>query len=271
MGKPLISVIIAHNALSEDRRTRLSECINSIIDDWGQEFVDLRVVSDGNKSQARNMGALHSRSEILVFFDDDVVVRKGCIQELLEPFKDPKVGIVGGVNIPFQNVSLQEQIGASLMSSPLTMFRSCARYTPRGDVRESDEAEILSAVMAVRKTAFIAAGGFPEDIIPCEETVLINFVQARGYKVIYNPFAVVYHRRPKVFKQYFMTVFNYGRGRGVMLRRLRAEGTPKMLWTPNRRWLYYVVGFICHYIAYTSGVVWGLLSGKHEDKKHDLS
>ena len=221
-------------------------------------MTEIIVETVGNKSESRNHGASIAKGDILVFFDDDAELREGCMNELLKPFVDSKVGIVGGVNIAFPGVSFEEQIGASLLASPLTMFRSASRYTPRGDIRESDEAEILSAVMAVRKEAFNKAGGFPVDIIPCEENVLINNVQKAGYKVIYNPFAVVYHRRPKVFMEYFKTMFNYGKGRGKMMRHMK--GGPKMLYAPTKKWPYYVIGFVGHYISYITGVIWGLIS-----------
>lgn len=250
-----ISIVIAHDVKRGD--IYLNQCLDSIRKESCTEII---VRTDKNLSEARNNGVLESHGNIILFFDDDVVLREGCIKELLRPFAFEEVGVVGGVNIAFPNIDFKEEIAASLLSSPLAMFRSVSRYTPRGNIRESDEAELLSCNMAVRRKAFFDAGGFPTDIIPCEENVLVNNVHKKGWKIIYNPFAVVYHRRPRIFMEYWRTIFEYGRGRGIMMR--KGEGAPRMLWTPNKRWLYYSIGLLGHYVSYCCGVLIGWIKGK---------
>lgn len=247
-----VSIIIPHNPKRD--RYYLDRCLASI----QQSNYEIIVADKGNKSESRNNAVLYAKGEIVIFLDDDVVVRKNCFEELLAPFSNRSVGIVGGVNIAFSNIEFREHVGAVLWSSPLAMMRSVARYTPRGDIRETDEAEIISCVMAVRKKAFLEAGGYPLEIIPCEENVLVNNIQKLGYKVIYNPFAIVYHRRPRIFMEYWRTIFDYGRGRGIMMR--RHSGNPKMLWKPNRKWIYYSIALLGHYVSYILGLVMGYLS-----------
>lgn len=251
------SAIIAHQSSRGDEI--LARCVDSIKREGVEDII---VVSEGNKSESRNSGAKMANGDILLFFDDDVKLREGCVKELLAPFSDEKTAVVGGVNIAFSNIVFEEQIGASLLASPITMFRSAARYTPRGDVRKSDESEVLSAVMAVRKDVFLKVGGFPANVIPCEENVLVNKIQELGYTIIYNPFAVVYHRRPKIFMEYFRTIFNYGKGRGIMMRNLGKEGRPKMFFKPSKKWIYLAIGVVGHYISYICGVIYGYLKWK---------
>jgi hypothetical protein len=259
------TAIIAHSKDRPFAKLMLQRCIESI----KREGVDdILVVTEGNKSECRNKGALKEKTKsFILFFDDDTELKRNCVEELLAPFDDEKVGVVGGVNITFPNVEWEEEVGAVLLSSPLLTFRSSARYTPRGDIRESDEGELLSAVMAVRKKAFEKSGGFPLDCIPCEENVLINNISKLGYKIIYNPFAVVYHRRPKFLIQYCKTIFNYGKGRGIMMR--TKGGKMKMIWKPNLMWVAYIVGGVAHYISYISGLVYGLIKANKGNKEND--
>ena len=243
------TIIIPHDPKRD--RCYLDSCLKSL-----EAHKDILVVEKGNISEARNRAALEASGEIFVFLDDDVIVRENCLDELLGPFKDPSIGVVGGVNVALPGISLREEISSALWSSPVAMGRSSARYTPRGGLRDADESELISCVMAVRGIAFVFAGGFPVDTIPCEENVLVNNVVKAGFRAVYNPFAVVYHRRPRVFMEYWHTIYEYGRGRGLMIR--RGQGVPRMVWRPTRKWPYYIVALLGHYLSYGLGLLRGL-------------
>lgn len=256
------SIIIAHDSRrSAAMLNRVLCSINSELTDEMLKDFEVFVETEGSISQARNLAAEKAKGEILIFLDDDIQVRSGFFREILEPFKDEKVAIVGGVNVAFSNISFNEEISASLYSSPFIMARSVARYTPRGNIKESDESEIIACAMAVRKTVFAEVGGFPLDIIPCEENVLINRIQAAGWKVVYNPFAVVFHKRPKFPGEYARAIFHYGKGRGMMLR--HGAGAPRMVWQPSKKWIYLGAGVVIHYCSYLAGVVYGYLKEDH--------
>jgi GT2 family glycosyltransferase len=221
---------------------------------------EILVSSEGSKSFCRNELAKKAKGEILVFFDDDVEIRENTISELLMPFDTFKnVGVVGGVNVTFPDASSSEKLSGRLLSLPFVTFKSSSRYTPKGTPRETDESEIQSCVMAVSKEAFVKAGGFPLDIIPAEENALVNSIQKLGYKVIYNPFAIVYHRRPKLYREYARTMFNYAYGRGLLIR--KHKGSLKMFHKPSKDWLKLTLGVIVHYVSYISGLIWGWLRG----------
>jgi len=254
----VISVIIAHDPSRDP--DQLEQCLESINAQLpaGSEVI---VETQGSISEARNRAVAHSSGEILVFLDDDVQLRSHFFHEILEPFSDQAVGIVGGVNLNFDDVSFREKISSVLFASPFIMAKSAARYTPRGSVRETDESEIIACVMAVRAQAFQEAGAFPLDVIPCEENVLINRIQAAGWKVVYSPFAIVYHRRPVFPGEYVRKIFFYGKGRGIMLRRDKLKGSPKMFWRFSWRWPIYAAGFLIHYSAYLSGLIYGYVKG----------
>lgn len=259
-----ISVIIAHD------RDRSPEVLNRAILSINHELLAMNLYGDfelfveieGSVSEARNKAAAEAQGEFLVFLDDDIKLRSNFFHEILAPFSDPAVGIVGGVNLNFDEIPFREKISSVLFASPFIMAKSAARYTPRGSVRETDESEIIACVMAVRKTAFVETGGFPLDVIPCEENVLVNNIQAAGWKVIYSPFAVAYHKRPVFPGEYVRKIFFYGKGRGIMLRRDKSKGSPKMFWKLSWRWPIYVAGFFIHYGAYVSGLIYGYFKGK---------
>lgn len=255
---PTVSIIIPH---SPDRDNIY---INEI-KDWAsvKPWVEVLVSSEGTKSTCRNELAKVAKGMYLVFLDDDVQPRYDTIYELLMPFsmyRFKNVGVVGGSNQAFPDAERMEKLAAKILANPLATFRSSSRYTPKGDIRLSDEAEVLSCNMAVLKKAFDESGGFPEDIIPCEENVLVNRIQALGYSVVYNPFAMVYHRQPKLYHDYAHKLFDYGRGRGIMMR--KNEGDPVFFPKFTRDTPHLILGYIVHVISYVSGVIWGYIRGK---------
>jgi GT2 family glycosyltransferase len=257
-----VSLIVPHCL---DRADLLKRLLDSIPKSDSHLVIELLVSSEGNLSECRNKLAKKAEGEILVFLDDDIELRQNTLDELIDPFYSghfSNVGVVGGVNIPFGDAEKKEILSDALLTNPITMFRSRARYTPIGNIRVSDESEVVTCLMAISRKAFEEVGGFPEDIIPCEENVLTNRIKAKGYSIIYNPFAVVYHRRPKLFKQYSRTVFNYGKGRGKMMR--CKQGNPKLLFKPKIDWLYIVAGIIVHYISYISGLLYGYFTFKRK-------
>ncbi len=256
-----LTVVIAHD--KERAHYSLNQLLAQIHTDSDLTELGYEVLVEtrGNKSESRNLAVEKSRGEILVFLDDDVQLRRHFFEEILEPFSDPKVGIVGGVNVNFDGIPLSQKISATFYASPFFMAKSVSRYTPRGLPRETDESEIIGCCMAVRKKAFVEAGGFPVDVIPCEENVLINRIQRAGWKVLYNPFAIVFHARPEFPWEYADKIFHYGMGRGKMMRDLKKMGSPRMFWKPSWKWLIYVLGFLIHYICYISGVIYGYLKG----------
>ena len=252
-----VSIIVAYSPSRKHLLHKFLESLDSVPLN-GEIKTELLLSCEGNRSECLNNLARKAMGDVLLFFDDDVELRYNTIHELLKPFYSgdfDNVGIVGGVNIPLKNATKSELRADALLTSYLTMFRSRARYTPKGDTRLTDESEILTCNMAVLRKAFEEVGGFPEDIIPCEENVLTNRIVARGYSIVYSPFAVVYHRRPKLFKEYARTVFNYGKGRGMMMK--RKEGNPKLLSKPSWNWLVIPAGVIVHYTSYISGVIYG--------------
>lgn len=263
----MITVIIAHdpkrlwvdlNGLECDIIEQLAEL------NWEGEIL---VSSTGSKSDARNKAAHGAQGEILVFLDDDIELRRNFFLEILDPFQDPNVGAVGGVNVAMPGAPFREQISASLMSSPLLWFKSAARYTPRGGIRESDESELISCCLAVRKKAFDQVGGFPLDVIPCEENVLLNRIQWMGWKIIYCPYAIVFHRRALFPGGYAKKIFGYGMGRGIMMRQ-NFGGKPRMIWKPSWKWPLYGLGFFIHFGSYILGVLYGFfIKKKHREKE----
>jgi len=87
--------------------------------------------------------------------------------------------------------------------------------------------------------------------------------------VIYNPYAIVFHRRALFPGGYARKLFDYGMGRGIMMRQHFLAGKPRMLWKPSRRWLLYFLGFFIHFGSYILGVLYGYFIKKKHQEEHE--
>src|SRR5207302_3883643 len=111
-----------------------------------------------------------------------------------------------------------EHVFALVHSSWLAFFSSRARYAPVGKRRVSSEKELILCNLIARRDAMIELGGFNEALYPNEENALMDELQKRGRKLLYDPEFIV-HRRPRPTLRAFITMLmTYGRGRAEQFR-----------------------------------------------------
>ncbi len=144
---------------------------------------------------ACNHGAKHARSEMLVFLNNDTVVQKDWLENLLDTFIEfPDTGICGA-KLLYPNGRLQEAGGAVFRDGSVwNIGRFEQADNPRFNyVREVDY--VSGAVLAIRKNQFDRLGGFDPHFAPgyFEDTDLAMRVRASGLKIRYQAFSRVVH------------------------------------------------------------------------------
>ncbi len=177
------------------------------------------IVARGQQPSAQRNAALKAaQGELIYFLDDDSIPEPGNLRRAIGHFGDPQVQMVGGPNLCPRDAPLLEQVFALVLGSWLAFGPSRARYTPVGSVRQTSEKELILCNLVARRDAMLELGGFNEALYPNEENALMDSLEKRGGKLIYDPGLVV-HRRPrhnlKAFSRMLMT---YGRGRAEQLR-----------------------------------------------------
>lgn len=232
-----VSVIIT----TRSGGANLEKCLNSIMSqDYPRNEFEVIVIGDSLETLTemvhkyrvkvlgvklrpgakRNLAAKIANGDILAFCDDDAVVHKNWLKNLLPFFISPKVAVVGGPNLTLHHATLRERCSGYIFSSFLGSAAMSARYVPRSiTVREASETDLTSCNLAVKKSVLEEVGGFPEDIWPNEESILCHLVKKSGYKLMYVPNAIVWHNRRPVFIQHMRQNFRYGQGRGKMTKR----------------------------------------------------
>jgi glycosyltransferase involved in cell wall biosynthesis len=186
--------------------------------DYPADKLEILVSRGKQPSVQRNAGLKAARGELIYFLDDDSVADPANLRRAISHFADAKVKMVGGPNVCPPDAPELEQVFALVLASWLAFGPSRARYTTVGAVRETGEKELILCNLIARRDAMLELGGFNEALYPNEENALMDELQKRGGKLIYDPEFVVQRRPRPTLKAFAKMLMNYGRGRAEQFR-----------------------------------------------------
>lgn len=151
----------------------------------------------------RHLGLEKSKSNILVYADDDIEAFPGWLAAIKDTLKDKKVHLVGGKNLP--KFAVDPPCWLKEIWSKERRYGKAFSYLAISDlgdeVKEIDPYYVWGCNFSIRKSVLLEAEGFHPDGVPPElikyrgdgEGYVSRFVLAKGYKAIYNPKASIYH------------------------------------------------------------------------------
>jgi succinoglycan biosynthesis protein ExoA len=211
---PSVTVIIAARpGLAEIKAVAASRSL-----DYPPEKLEIIVTRGQQPSVQRNAAMRAARGDWIYFLDDDSVPQPGNLSCAGRLFGRPEVKMVGGPNVCPPGAPPLEQVFALVLASWLAFGPSRARYAPVGATRETSEKELILCNLLARRDAMLELGGFNEALYPNEENALMDELQKRGGKLIYDPQFLV-HRRPRSsLKSFARMLKTYGRGRAEQFR-----------------------------------------------------
>lgn len=181
-----------------------------------QEKIEVIVVEGRQPAKQRNAAIKLAKGEFIFFFDDDVTVHPNIFNQMLKSYNGD-VAVVGGPNLTPETDSLLQKCFGFAMMSYLGAATMSKRYKTVGkEAREATEKDLILCNLSGRRDVLIN-NLFMENLYPNEENELLNRLISKGYKLIYNPDAVVYHSRRTTIKSFIKQNFNYGRGRAKQI------------------------------------------------------
>jgi len=204
MTLPSVSILIS----TKDRRYDLNNALASIKElDYPKEKIEIVVVEETDKPEpiegvkyivipregrgfgyTRNIAIRNASNDIVVFTDDDCIIEKGWLRELVNGFKDEVVaGIAGGVKVKDANIIGKCEIILGFPGGGLKYI-----HNSKGKPRETTQLSTCNC--AYRKKVFEEAGYFHEDTKYSGEDYELAQRVSRKYKCLYNPAAIVYHK-----------------------------------------------------------------------------
>lgn len=151
-------------------------------------------------TEARHAGARAACGEILVYTDDDVLVSPDWLKSLLEPFRNPQVGCVGGKTIAKWECPVPEWF-------PELRKVTMGMLDLGNKTLEINWCQLWSNNLAVRRSVLFQVGGFHPDMCGKGANKLFWYggdgecgleqkILDHGYKLVYEPRAWIRHRVP---------------------------------------------------------------------------
>jgi len=159
-------------------------------------------------SEARNYGIQNSKGEILVFLDADLKLDKDYLKYHEETFKDEIVGAGGGKVLPLIRTWISDYLGVSL-------FEGYPRFITKKFVRTYPGCNLT-----IRKKVLENIGFFKEGLISAtdvtrfaEDKEICERIGRAGYKILYNPKPIVYHKNTFLFNKLIQIWIKGAKGR----------------------------------------------------------
>lgn len=173
-------------------------------------------------AKARNNGAKNANYEIVVFTDADCVPKREWLREMLRPFANPKVAAVQGAYKTRQRSLIARFVQTEIEYRYNKMLRS----------KSIDWIGSYSA--AYRRRIFLQEQGFNEKFPKAsgEDPELSYRLQKKGYKLVFNPKAIVYHKHPDSLIHYLRKKFQHAYWR-ILLYRMHKEKALGDSYTPQ--------------------------------------
>lgn len=205
---PCFEVIIVDDGLSDAARQKVELYKGK-----------LRIIESNGRgpSFARNEAARNTDAEYVAFTDSDCIVEKDWLTQLIRGFAlNPQSAGCGGTQklprdaTPFERLVFVFMQRAGFMSDYV-------RTVPQGEIIEISHSP--SCCVMYRRKVFLEEGGFLEGLWPGEDVEFDYRLKRKGYRLFFNPNAVVYHYKPKTLGAFTRMFFRYGLVQGMLVRR----------------------------------------------------
>lgn len=181
--------------------------------DYPLEKMEVVVVEGRQPSQQRNRGVAAAGGDIIYFLDDDCELTPDLFRKVMRHYTDPQVTAVAGVAMAREGSPAVSIASHMVLGS---IFGGCTirvKYRPVGRLCPANDKHFLLCNASIRRQAYLAEGGLREDLYPGEENEFFRRLHAKGYKMYYDPEAIVHRNWRSTVRGFAKAIFTYGRAK----------------------------------------------------------
>jgi len=188
----------------------------AILREYGSKIRLLETNGTG-PSLARNLAAGQAQSDYLAFTDSDCVAGRDWLSELIKGLERyPEAAACGGVQeLPEDSAKFEKKV--FLFMQKAGFISDYLRKTKGEKIIEVAHNPSFNVIY--KRDVFLKEGGFQEGLWPGEDVELDYRLTKKGYKLILNPKAVVYHYKPKNLNSFLKMMLRYGWAQGFLVRK----------------------------------------------------
>lgn len=172
----------------------------------------------GDSSQKKNAGWRAARCPLIAFIDDDVVVVPDWPEKICAPFQQPDVGLVSGPGLVPDDISLMGRLAGNTLASRAAGYVAARYLAGACGPRAIRWSGLIGCNMAYRRPVLERLGGFDPAFWPGEEMLAAFRATQLGYKLIFQPWASLYHYPRASFGRFCRQIYNYGATRIRLIR-----------------------------------------------------
>ncbi|MEW6008116.1 MAG: glycosyltransferase [Candidatus Omnitrophota bacterium] len=194
----------------------LSIRAKNILTNYGAK---IRILDSGLKgpSYCRNMAVKESDAEYIAFTDSDCILDKFWLKELIRGFQlyPDAVGVGGTQGLPKDASKFEERVFLFMKKSGfITDYMRKTKSNIIKEVKHNASCNVM-----YKREIFLKEQGFLEGLWPGEDVELDYRLRKKGYKLFFNPKALIFHHRPKDLNSFLKMMYRYGWAQGFLVRR----------------------------------------------------
>ena len=263
---PKVSIIIAVGAPGAYVEECVAHCLALDYPDveiivlpdkeWTPPDSRVRVIPTGKvrPAEKRDRGAEASSGVILAIIDDDAYPERDWLAKAVRHFADDRVAAVGGPGMTPPTDGLRQRISGWIYESPLVSAGYTYRYRP-GRMRDVDDYPTSSLI--IRRSDFLAAGGFDTGYWPGEDTILcLKLTHELGKRIVYDPEVRVFHHRRNIFGPHLRQVRSYALHRGFFARKFPRTSLRVGYFVPSAFTLFAFLGWTSGWLGNGPFAAW---------------
>ncbi|GIV96671.1 MAG: glycosyl transferase [Herpetosiphonaceae bacterium] len=174
----------------------------AIVRRYIEQGAPIKLVSGGyNIPSGRNNAIRHASGPIIASTDAGLTLDPHWLERIVAPIERGEADIVGGFYRP----------------APRSLFEMALGATNYRDPEEVDGSRFLPAGQSVAflKTAWEHVGGYPEWADHCEDLIFDRALVQAGYRLVFEPQAVIWFRPRASLRAFFRQYYFYARGDGI--------------------------------------------------------